>query len=66
MSDEIRRICEQYNCTPAMSGDYMCMEENKKNGHKLCDRCGGTGNEILFMYKKCTACNGNGRHKEEE
>ena len=26
-----------------------------------CSRCGGTGNELLSMYRQCSACGGYGR-----
>lgn len=25
-----------------------------------CSRCGGTGNELYFMYRECVACEGSG------
>ena len=33
-----------------------------------CRRCGGTGNELFAMYKRCQACGGDGitRHNESE
>lgn len=35
---------------------------------KRCSRCGGTGNELFAMYRKCKACGGDGitRHNEGE
>ena len=26
----------------------------------LCDRCDGTGNQLMSMYQKCVNCDGNG------
>lgn len=26
-----------------------------------CQRCEGTGNEFLFMYRECSACGGTGK-----
>jgi DnaJ-class molecular chaperone len=36
--------------------------------HQRCQRCGGTGNELLFMYRQCQACGGDGfsQGNEEE
>ncbi len=33
-----------------------------------CTRCGGAGNELFAMYKRCQACDGDGktRHNEDE
>jgi DnaJ-class molecular chaperone len=44
--------------------DEMIRKENKEKGNKLCVRCGGTGNELYSMYKKCKACNGTGVYNE--
>lgn len=29
-----------------------------------CERCEGTGNELLFMYRRCQACGGDGYSRE--
>lgn len=29
-------------------------------GHKACERCKGTGNELFAMYKRCEDCGGSG------
>ena len=31
-----------------------------------CARCGGTGNEMLFMYRQCQACGGDGLSRGNE
>lgn len=43
-----------------MRGDEWIKIRNIEAGYKLCERCGGTGNELNSMYKKCTACSGTG------
>lgn len=45
-----------------MRGDYEKRNANIRHGFKLCERCGGTGNELMSMYKQCQACNGDGIH----
>lgn len=30
--------------------------------NERCERCGGTGNELYSMYRRCSDCNGMGRH----
>lgn len=33
----------------------------ESNGHlELCERCGGTGNELYSMFRKCSQCDGVG------
>jgi ribosomal protein S27E len=34
--------------------------EGRCGANSLCDRCGGTGNERFFGYKKCNKCEGTG------
>jgi hypothetical protein len=29
-----------------------------------CKNCGGTGNELLFMYRECRECGGSGIREE--
>ena len=43
-----------------MRPDVRTRNENITQKRKLCDRCQGTGNELMSMYHKCTKCNGNG------
>lgn len=33
---------------------------------KQCSRCGGTGNQLMFMYQKCEACGGDGVSRGNE
>jgi len=44
-----------------MRGDYQHKNDNIKAGVKLCKHCGGTGNELYSMYRKCPKCNGTGK-----
>lgn len=39
-----------------MQGDYRQRNENIKAGHTLCEECGGTGNELLSMFRACPVC----------
>jgi len=43
-----------------MRYDYIKLNENIKNNKTLCEHCGGTGNELYSMYRKCSKCNGLG------
>lgn len=49
---------------PHMRDDVLRRNENIDKGNKLCKRCGGTGNELFSMYRKCRACNGTGVFNE--
>lgn len=31
-----------------------------------CKRCTGSGNELMFMYRRCQACMGDGRSRGNE
>ena len=36
----------------------------ESRGHlAICDRCGGTGNELYSMYRKCSQCDGVGANE---
>ena len=41
--------------------DEARMLDNIRRQRKLCDRCSGTGNQMLSIYQKCEACDGTGR-----
>ncbi len=43
-----------------MRMDYDTRNQNVTNGKELCERCEGTGNEFMSMYRKCTDCMGTG------
>ena len=45
---------------PHMQNDYRVRNKNIDDGKELCERCGGTGNEFMSMYKKCKDCGGSG------
>ena len=45
---------------PHMQGDAQIHNENVKAGRELCDRCEGTGNQLLSMYQSCEKCGGSG------
>lgn len=34
--------------------------------HQRCTRCVGTGNELMFMYRRCQACGGDGFSRGNE
>ena len=40
-----------------MRMDYEQRNNNILSGKKLCKHCGGTGNELYSMYRKCPKCN---------
>jgi RecJ-like exonuclease len=48
-----------------MRRDYAIRNDNIDKGVKLCGRCGGTGNELMSMYKMCQACKGTGIHNPD-
>lgn len=43
-----------------MQGDYVIRNENILHKRKLCDRCDGTGNQLLSMFQTCEKCDGKG------
>lgn len=43
-----------------MQVDYIRRNGNIDEGNKLCPRCNGTGNELMSMYRTCSACRGDG------
>ena len=43
-----------------MQPDERTRRENVTRGNPLCERCGGTGNELLSMYRRCADCRGTG------
>jgi DnaJ-class molecular chaperone len=43
-----------------MRSDYITRNANIDARKMLCDKCDGTGNQLLSMYQKCTDCNGTG------
>lgn len=45
---------------PGINHDRMVRASNRSQGKPLCSRCGGTGNELLFMYRQCAQCGGTG------
>ena len=46
-------------------GDEVVRYKNIKNGKKLCDRCDGTGNELLWHYRQCQKCGGTGVEEQK-
>lgn len=40
--------------------DAMRRAENMAYPPIVCERCDGTGNELLSMYRQCQACGGRG------
>ena len=45
---------------PHMQGDVRIRNQNIDAGKPLCEPCGGTGNELFSMYRKCASCDGTG------
>ena len=43
-----------------MQGDARRHNDNIDKGRELCDRCEGTGNQLLSMYQACEKCGGSG------
>lgn len=43
-----------------VAADELRREQNEADGRPLCKRCGGTGNEILLKYRRCSECGGSG------
>lgn len=41
---------------PHMRMDYENRNKNIRDGKELCPDCGGTGNELLSMYRQCPEC----------
>lgn len=64
--EEALRICQKYGCELHQWHDYARQESNEAAGHQLCDHCGGTGNELFSMYRKCPKCDGTGVEALEE
>ena len=48
-----------------MKPNHITRNANIRNGHKLCKRCGGTGNVNIVTYKSCPDCCGTGIAKQE-
>jgi len=51
--------------SPGVRGDEANREKNlelvaENSKLMICGRCGGTGNEFYWMYKRCLACKGIG------
>ena len=45
---------------PHMRPDFEKRNANIKNGRHLCERCEGTGNELMSKYRQCSDCLGKG------
>lgn len=68
--DRKKELTDLSKIPPHMRSDYVTRNENIKAKKMLCDKCDGTGNQLLSMYQKCTDCNGtgavdNGQPKED-
>lgn len=53
-------INEQAKANPNVQSDQARADKLKEEGYDLCPKCGGTGNELLFMYRQCSDCEGSG------
>lgn len=63
VSDLIKRG-ENHDNSVRIAGDMtrsFAIPEEKR-----CNRCDGTGNELLSMYKQCQACGGDGVSRGNE
>lgn len=56
----IEDILKHAEDNPNVQRDNKRALELENKGHPLCDHCGGTGNELLFMYRECPKCAGTG------
>jgi len=57
----IDAVIDTDTCPVHMRVDFLSRNENVVAGNKLCERCDGTGNELMSMYRACQKCGGNGR-----
>ena len=64
--DKIMPEAKLLRYPPHMRGDYRRMNQNILNGKILCNQCGGTGNEMYSMYRKCPDCDGDGISKNKQ
>lgn len=46
--------------SPVVQMDNERAKRVIENGSQPCQKCEGTGNEFLFMYRECSACGGTG------
>jgi RecJ-like exonuclease len=46
--------------------DYGRRNTNVERALTLCERCGGTGNEWLSMYRACEGCDGTGNTAKQK
>ena len=63
--DEIfNKTLNQYigkvSCHIGILRDKIRAEINRGRYRNICEKCGGTGNQLYSMYQKCYNCDGNG------
>lgn len=64
-AEEWRQRAEQFKGS-WIANDCLHAAKVIDDGFNPCKRCDGTGNELLSMYRKCQACNGDGISKGNE
>ena len=56
----IEALIDLNTCPTRIRSDYVRRNDNVLTGEKLCKRCDGTGNELMYWYSRCPACDGTG------
>ena len=56
----IEALIDLNTCPTRIRSDYVRRNDNVLAGEKLCKRCDGTGNELMYWYSRCPACDGTG------
>lgn len=51
-------------CDPRCKSDLEYAETIPES--ERCKRCDGTGNELMFMFRRCRACEATGRSRGNE
>jgi hypothetical protein len=59
-TDEVYVLIDLDSCPIPVMQDYVRHNDNVHSGKPLCSRCEGTGNEFMYRYRKCSACDGSG------
>ncbi len=59
-----RKGGEAASTSIGIAADQAKREKNIADGQPLCGRCGGTGNELYYMFRRCERCGGSGVDNE--
>jgi len=59
----IEALIDLNTCPIRIRSDYVRRNDNVLAGKKLCERCDGTGNELMNWYSRCSSCDGTGVHR---